>query len=311
LSAAPLLGDIRPRPAFAGASAARAGARPAAASRWRGPSRFERLSRIPPFTGVALVCALFLAVGCYGSIKGGELDAFVAENGAIKDVVARALGFGITEIEVSGTRRLSKEEVAAASGIDGRGSLLFADADAIRDRLKANPMIADASVRKLYPHALAIAVVERKPFALWQKNGEVFLVAADGTPIDRLHDERYVDLPLVVGEGANEKAKAFAALIATQPSLKPLIQAGNWVGRRHWDLQLHGGLRVQLPEEHPEAALARFAEMMRDDKLADRAILMVDLRLPDRVAFRLTDEAMAQWTAQVNKALPPFKGEPE
>ena len=51
--------------------------------------------------------------------------------------------------------------------------------------------------------------------------------------------------------------------------------------------------------------------MMRDDKLEDRAILMVDLRLPDRVAFRLTDEAMAQWTAQVNKELPPFKGEPE
>jgi cell division protein FtsQ len=180
----------------------------------------------------------------------------------------------------------------------------------MRERLKTNPMIADASVRKLYPHALAIAVVERQAFALWQNDGDVSLVAADGTPIDRLRDTRYVDLPLVVGEGANEMASAFVALIDTQLALKPLIKAGNWVGRRHWELQLKSGLTVKLPEVTPEGALALFAGLMRDHKLGEKAIILVDLRLPDRVIFRLTEEASEQRNDEMKKRLPLMKGEP-
>jgi cell division protein FtsQ len=164
-------------------------------------------------------------------------------------------------------------------------------------------------VRKLYPHALSISVTERQPFALWQKDGEVSLVAADGTPIDRLRDQRYVDLPLVVGEGANEKVKAFAALIDAQPTVKPLVRAGNWVGQRHWELQLKNGMTVKLPESDPMAALALFASLMRDYKLSEKALILVDLRLPDRIVFRLTEEAAQQRAEELKKRLPPFKGE--
>ncbi|MBV9752199.1 MAG: FtsQ-type POTRA domain-containing protein [Hyphomicrobiales bacterium] len=266
--------------------------------------------RIPRFTGTCLIGGLFLAVASFGVWRGGELDAFLARNGAVKEVLARSFGLGITTVEVSGAARLSAAEVVAAAGIDGRGSLLFADVEGLRERLKANPMIAEASVRKLYPHALVISVTERQPFALWQKDGEVSLVAIDGTPIDALRDQRYVDLPLVVGEGANERVKDFAALLDTQPSLKPLVRAGNWVGQRHWELQLKSGLMVKLPEAEPAAAWARFAGLMRDYKLSEKALILVDLRLPDRVIFRLTEEAAAERNEEMKKRLPPFKGEP-
>jgi cell division protein FtsQ len=266
--------------------------------------------RAPRFAGSFLLVALFLGVGAFGVWRGGELDEFLARNGSIKEVVARAFGLGITTVEVSGVSRLSPVEVVAAAGVDGHSSLLFADVESLRERLKANPMIAEASVRKLYPHSLVISVTERQPFALWQKDGEVSLVAADGTPIDALRDERYVDLPLVVGEGANEKVKAFAALLDAQPALKPLVRAGNWVGQRHWELQLKSGLTVKLPEADPAAALARFAALMRDYKLSEKALILVDLRLPDRLVFRLTEEAAAERNEEMKKRLPPFKGEP-
>jgi cell division protein FtsQ len=301
-----------PRPVFAGAAAAGVFARPRAkpAPRRGVPASGSAAMPIPRFAGTMLLAALFLGVGGFGAWRGGELDAFLAQNGSIKEVLARAVGLGITTVEVSGVSRLAPAEVVAAAGIDGKSSLLFADAEALRERLKANPMIAEASVRKLYPHALTISVTERQPFALWQKDGEVSLVAADGTPIDALRDERYVDLPLVVGEGANAKVKDFAALLDTQPSLKPLVRAGNWIGQRHWELQLRSGLTVKLPEADPAAALARFAGLMRDYKLTEKALILVDLRLPDRVVFRLTEEAAAERDEEMKKRLPPFKGEP-
>ena len=274
------------------------------------PAMGSTASRVPRFTGTFLLAALFLAVGGFGVWRGGELDAFLVQNGSIQEVLARAAGLGITSVEVSGVSRLTAAEVVAAAGIDAKSSLLFADVEALRERLKANPMIAEASVRKLYPNALTISVTERQPFALWQKDGEVSLVAVDGTPIDALRDERYVDLPLVVGEGANTKVKEFAALLDTQPALKPLVRAGNWISRRHWELELKSGLMVKLPEADPAAALSRFAGLMRDYKLTEKALILVDLRLADRVIFRLTQEAGAERDEEMKKRLPPFRGEP-
>jgi cell division protein FtsQ len=304
--------EAKPRPAFAGLPSARNGASPTVAARQRraAPNSYAAPPLVPRLLGTFLLVVLFLGVGLLGAMRGGEYDTFVAANGPPKDVLARSFGLGINMVEVNGATRLSNQEIVAAAGIDGKGSLLFTDVAALRERLKINPMIAEASVRKLYPHALAISVAERKAFALWQKDGDVWLVAADGTPIDRLRDTRYVDLPLVVGKGANEMAKAFASLIDAQPTLKPLVRAGNWVGQRHWELQLKSGLMVELPEVNPEGALALFAGWMRDYKLGEKAIILVDLRLPDRVTFRLTEEASDERNEEMKKRLPTTKGEP-
>jgi cell division protein FtsQ len=302
----------RAQPRGAGRARARSAARrkPAAVPRRSGLETGPPRPIAPRFLGSFLLVALFLAIGIFGAIRGGSYDAFIAGNGSIGDALARLLGLGINVVEVSGATRLSNAEVVAAAGIDGRGSLLFADVDKLREKLKSHPMIAEASVRKLYPHALSIQITERQPFALWQKDGEVSLVAADGTPIDELRDQRYVDLPLVVGIGANQKAKEFVALLDTQPALKPLVKAGNWVSQRHWQLELKEGMIVELPEADPTAALALFAGLMRDYKLNEKAVILVDLRLPDRVAFRLTGEAAQQRAEEMRKRLPPQKGEP-
>ena len=40
----------------------------------------------------------------YGAIRGGQFQAFVARHGSVGDVAARALGFGIDAVTVSGAR---------------------------------------------------------------------------------------------------------------------------------------------------------------------------------------------------------------
>ena len=68
-----------------------------------------------------------------------------------RDQAANAVGFNIADLTVTGQNQLTKEEVLAAARVTGRSSLLFLDADATRERLKANSWIADATVRKLLP----------------------------------------------------------------------------------------------------------------------------------------------------------------
>ena len=85
----------------------------------------------------------------------------------------------------------------------GGSRLPFLDVNEVRERLERVPLVSSASVRKLYPNELVIGLTERAPHALWQLNGELFIIAADGTVIDLMQDERFIGLPLVVGERAN------------------------------------------------------------------------------------------------------------
>ncbi len=98
-------------------------------------------------------------------------------------------------------------------------------------RLKANPWIADATVLKLYPGRLHIAVTERDAFALWQRDGKVEVIADDGTVVEPYVGQRFAKLPLVVGAGAETRAKEFLALLDKYPA-DPRAGPRRGAGRR-------------------------------------------------------------------------------
>jgi hypothetical protein len=62
-------------------------------------------------------------------------------------------------------------------------------------------------VLKLYPSRLHIAITERDAFALWQRDGKVEVIAEDGTVVEPYAGQHFAKLPLVVGVGAETRAK--------------------------------------------------------------------------------------------------------
>jgi cell division protein FtsQ len=271
--------------------------------RWLGP--IENL-QVPRGAGTAVVLAFLLATTSYGVVRGGHVSEIADELAAARDAAANALGFRITSIALAGQRELTREEILAIAGVTGRSSLLFLDAADARARLKANPWIAEATVLKLYPGRLHITVTEREAFALWQRDGKVTVIADDGTVLEPYVTRRFVDLPLVVGVGAEKKAKEFLAQLDRFPLVRDETRAAILVAERRWNLQLKSKLDVKLPETGIESAFARLVRLDRDKKLLSRDLAVLDLRLPDRVTVRLTDEVWAEREAQ--KKPPKKKG---
>ncbi|MEH3116904.1 MAG: cell division protein FtsQ/DivIB [Methylorubrum populi] len=249
-------------------------------------------ARLPRLAGTALVAGLAGGVALTGFVVSGRYDAFVAENGRPLDILARLAGFGVERVTITGLSRMYEREVLSAAGIDWRSSVPFLDVDAARERLLAEKLIAGASVRKLYPNEIVISQVEREPAALWQQNGEIQVIAADGKVVDDLRDERYVNLPLVVGAGANERLQEYLGLIEAAGPLGSRIRAGTYVSGRRWTLKLDG-VDIRLPETEPAEALARLVRLERESRLLEKDIIAVDLRMADRVVVRLTEEAAA------------------
>lgn len=261
--------------------------------------RGDRLGRIVAFVtrrgfGTMLVLLFTISVGVYGALRGGAYDRFVAENGSLQDAIASTFGFGVHAITISGQRELTAAEILAASGISERNSVLFLNAGQVRDNLKLVPLIEDASVRKLYPDRLLLDIKERGASALWQKDGEVAVIAADGTAIDAVKDDRFAHLPFVVGEGANKRIGEYQKIVDASGDMRSKIRAGVLISQRRWNLKLTSGIDVKLPEEAPEVAVARLASLVHDYRLLDKDIIIIDMRVPGKMVLRLSEEAAAQ-----------------
>ncbi len=271
------------------------------AMRWT--LRFDRPA--PRGFGVALAAGLLLGVAALGATLGGQYQAFVGREGGIGDFVARALGFDIKVVTISSEAQLAEPDILALAGISPKDSLPFFDAARARKNLEALPLIKQASVRKLYPDRIVIDIVERTPVALWQKDGEVRTIAADGAVIDEMRDQRFSSLPFVVGDGANERLSEFTALLDASAELRPKIAAGVLMGARRWNLKMKSGIDVKLPESDPLSAMATLVALQRQSRILDRDVLSLDFRVPGKVFARLSEEAAAaRAEARPKKAAP-------
>ncbi len=256
------------------------------ARRWAG-----RLAQIPQGAGVAASLLLIGATLAYGAVAGGHVGAVTDWLKGARDNAANALGFRIAAVSVSGGSEVSREQALALAGVTARSSLLFFNAETARAQLLANPWIGEAAVLKLYPDRLLITLTERRAFALWQRNGRLNVIADDGTVLESFVEDRYRDLPLVVGSGAERRAKDFIGILDRYPEIRSALRASVLVAERRWNLRLTNGVDIRLPENDLQAALDRLVKLDHDKKLLSRDITSIDLRLPDRVTVRLSDAA--------------------
>jgi len=253
-----------------------------------------------------LVFAAFMLAIALVVVMALDLPA-KAERGAAA-AVGHA-GFTVSGYQIVGLAHMSRAPVDAVvtdelrraadeAGTDKAPQALV-DTSAIRQRLLQFGWVKDARILRRLPDTLVIDIVERKPAALWQSQGELALIDSDGVVLDRVPVDRMPDLPLLIGPGANAQARDLASLMADVPTLKPQLASATWVGGRRWDLNFQSGETVALPEGDVAArdALVKFARADKQSSLLGHGMLRFDLRVPGKMIVRLPHP--------VEPALPP------
>jgi len=246
---------------------------------------------LPHRAGVAATVLVLLGSAGFGIVRGGHVDELTSALSDTRNAIANSAGFRITAVAINGRKQLTQDEVLAIGGVTGRSSLLFLDAAGVRDRLKANSWIAEATVQKFYPGQLQIDISERTAFALWQQDGRLSVIADDGAVLEPYLSRHFLSLPLVVGRGAETRARDFLALLDRYPQVRSVTKAAIFVGERRWNLRLKDGLDIRLPENDVGKALAALSVFDKEDHLFSRDIVVIDMRLPDRLTVQLSDDA--------------------
>lgn len=252
-------------------------------------NRFWVLHRQWILRGLAgVACAALIAVTFQA--RGGIAMAVTSVSNIMQGEFAAA-GLGIQQISMTGQSLTNERQIMAALDIGDDVSILSYDAEAARQRLLELPAVTDASVRKIYPNQIIVAVDEREPVARWAlSSGQTFVVDGAGTqigmalPID-------TDLPLVIGEGAADNALVIIRALERYPDVAIGLAAISRLADRRWDLIYESGLRVKLPENGVAQALKALEVYQLEHQILDRNISKIDLRVDGIVAVRPIAEA--------------------
>ena len=86
----------------------------------------------------------------------------------------------VDTIKVGGNNTLEKGEVLTIAGLNPGEHLWLADIGGARARLLKDPMIKDATVKRIYPDTISIVITERKAAAAIVSGGTVAVIDADG-----------------------------------------------------------------------------------------------------------------------------------
>jgi cell division protein FtsQ len=253
-----------------------------APSKLRGAGSIGLDHRAALWAAMGLLCLVLLLT----VFTGGRLAMLGGHMGAAIDRQFAGLGFRVKSVTVQGGSAFSTPYVLQAAGLTQGQPILGLNLDAVRERVEQVGWIKSAKVIRLLPDSLVIAVTERPRLAVWQHGGQTSVVDKDGQIIPEADAGLFSDLPLIVGEGANEAAALLLPEITARPSLMGRLEALVRVDGRRWDLRLKDGGIVQLPAAREDSALIQFDQLEQKSHLLEIGFERVDLRDPEMIAVR-------------------------
>lgn len=198
----------------------------------------------------------------------------------------RREGFVLKGILVEGREHASQELILEKIGVRAGDPISSAKVEDIYDRLKEVPWIKEVTVERRLPDHLVLRLQERKPFALWQREGKRYLLGDDGYVIPVTSLEPFQYLPHLVGVGVEAHAQTLLKALQDIPEIKAQLKSAVRVSNRRWDLYLQSGAKVQLPERNIEAALQKAIEILKKSSQNNKKITQIDLRLSDRAILQ-------------------------
>jgi cell division septal protein FtsQ len=204
-------------------------------------------------------------------------------------------GLALTNVEVEGVARTSPEAIRALLAPFGGRNLLALDLDDVAARAAADPWVREAAVKRILPHTLRIAVVERVPAALAVIRGLVHVVDDSGADMGLAGPAYLLDQPVLTGLDRLSAAALPDALAAGAKAIARLKEVSPSWEREVSELDLSLPDRIAVVTRKPGPRILLDAES-------------VDRNLNDYLALRSEIEKRVgpascvdlRWTRQIS-----------
>ena len=253
-----------------------------------------RVETLPRFFSAIMSASVVGGFTLYGMVLGGHFNDAASHTTA-------SIGFDVDAVTITGHRFMREQDILDVLGLEPGVSLVTFNVAAAHQTLLREPWVEAASVRKVYPGKLQINLEERQPFAVWQRGQTKSIIDSEGLVLDDFDADVYQGLPFLVGHGAQRKGHEFLKTLAEFPEIASRVRATMLRSERRWDILLDNLVTVKLPERKVRDALTELVLLESENDILSKDLVSIDMRLPDRLVMRLSDDAMVNRQAVLKR----------
>ena len=267
-----------------------------APSRWA--FRFQRLWLTPFFrrllrVGLPMFSVVFFA-GWFIT-EPTTREAMEQKFAELRRSVAERPEFMVKLMAVDGASAELDEDIREVLPVDFPISSFDLDLDEMKTMVEELDAVAMVDLRVRPGGVLQLHVTERIPAVIWRNGSMLELLDIHGRRVASVrHRSDRADLPLIVGEGADQVVKqALDVALAASPldaRLRGLVR----VGERRWDVVLTRDQRIMLPQDNPVMALEQVIALDQAQDLLARDISDIDMRNAQRPTLRMGEPAVEE-----------------
>jgi cell division septal protein FtsQ len=189
----------------------------------------------------------------------------------------------VQKVEFDGNDRVPDILLLKASGIRYRRNIMSASLPDIKRKLENMSWVRSAVVSRKFPDTISVRIAERIPIAILQSKYKLYLVDADGVVLKNDGIGNFNNLPIVVGDGAEEEVSYLLKCLAQYPKIEKQLVFAVRIGKRRWNIKINRGITVKLPEKGILHAIGILAELSDKNGFFNPDIQSIDLRMLDRV----------------------------
>lgn len=245
--------------------------------------KYRVIGSVPvPNEAVAWFAVLFilglLAVVMMTGNRAQSLGHFIVR---FADERIAGVGINLQNVRLEGVSDEASPDIRKALSLHRGDPLALMDLGEVQKAVENVGWVKSATVRRQFPNLLVITVVERPRLAVWQYQQQDKVVDDKGQVIPEAHAVNFLNLPLVVGEGANEAAADILELMNARPALMQRTYALVRVDTRRWDIHLKNGVIIKLPALNQDQALARLDSLISQRRILDQGLAEIDLLDPN------------------------------
>lgn len=207
--------------------------------------------------------------------------------------------FAVSEVEVRGTSRLTREDVVRASGITRGQNIFRLDPNAVRMGVEALAPVRRADVVRGWPNRVTVVVEERRPFTLVHA-GRLHWVDEEGVAMAPERRAVAVELPVISGLTDDELAGASRApsprVAAGLSLIRMLLRTGSPLTSQISEVDVSrqdgpvlytvDGVEVRLGKEEWDARIPRLLGVLAQLASSGESVSAIDLRFRDQVVLK-------------------------
>ncbi len=206
-------------------------------------------------------------------------------------------GFSVRNILVEGRVNTDPDILKAIINLEKGDPLFSFSPDAAQQMIQKISWVKNVHVERRLPDTVYVQIEERRPLALWQREGKLHLIDEEGIVLSEQDLTPFKNLIVLVGDDVPYHVREFMDILFSEPLVRERVASAVRIGKRRWDLHLASGAIAKLPEDDAVIALRRLSMAQEEEKLLDKEVQTIDVREVDRVVVRTAPGAVREYKA--------------